>query len=644
MKKYYLLLVSLFILHPIVNAQVSYSYSLADILAAMPAGIKLPDGTYIKVEKISTGTGVVQAGTGAPGPIIGGFLDSVWSGCTGCTSSTTTSNTLPAYTGDKDPVKFSRLVQNPARNIDRGSTKNAADAIGWRIYFDRPLDINSFLVVDLDGNQAINGEWSGAFSYNGNAFSNPTNKTFQTNNLQAQNITVNATHAWRTMLQAQIGAAAMANFPSANNGFNITRVKNIAGALDPDDLRTQVLYDFSLATDLFFLWGVWGTIPNANNSVQNSGISPIVVNVFPDFGDAPDTYQTLLSNNGASHGQRTSTSVNELKLGATEDIESDGLPSAMANSSMDDDGLMMVPPIVNDGSLSQTISSYTLTTSFTNLTGNDADFVAWIDWNNNGVFDASEGQTVNVAAATTTGNVSFTWTNTTLTGAAGLANTYARMRVTTDSGMTVFTSGGSFKDGEVEDYMIPFNVPLPLSLIDFTGSLRNQSLSLNWQSADEIDVDVYEIEMSDNALDFHRLAVVDARNESSNHYRYNDELNQLLTNVYFRLKIIDIDGSFNYSPSLNLINQPRKEFSADIVPNPMASEINFVYENSLGATQVEMKVVDLTGKTLLHKVEYVENGQRVIRWDASELAEGLYILHYADKKHHTKGSIKFSIR
>jgi len=640
MKKNILFLVLFLLTHSLI-AQISYSYSLSDVNAAMPTGVKMPDGTYIKVVKLTTGTGLSEAGTGSPGPFLGGQLDSLWSGCPGCTASNTTSNNLPTYTGESDPTKFSRLFQSLASNVDRGKNKNCQDAIGWRIYFDRPLDINSFLVVDLDGNQAVNGEWSAAFSYNGTAFSNPSAITFQTNNLQAQNITVNASHAWRTMLQTEIGATAKNNFPSGANGFNITRIKNIAGALDPDDLKTQVLYDFTLATDLFFLWGIWGTV--SNNGSQNSGISPIIVNIYPDFGDAPDSYGTLLSSNGPSHGRQTAAAVNELRLGATEDVENDGLPTANANSSMDDDGITTIPVIPNDGSSPQIIPSYSLTTSYTNRTGSDATFVAWIDWNNNGVFDPSEGQTATTSAATTNGNVTFTWTNQTLSGTTGLVNTYARIRVTTDTGLTTATTGGSFKNGEVEDYLLPFDQPLPLTLIDFSGHLVERQASLNWRTADETKVNYFEVEMSEDAIEFKAIGQVQANNNEFNNYTFDYALSNTATNFYFRLKMVDLDGSYRYSQIIELTPNIRKELIGQINPNPIGSEINFIYDNSIGEFQLEMEVLDLTGKVLWSRTERVEQGHNTIHFSSNNLTQGMYLLRYYSKGYETNGLIRFVV-
>ena len=55
-----------------------------------------------------------------------------------------------------------------------------------------------------------------------------------------------------------------------------------------------------------------------------------------DFGDAPDTYQTLLANDGARH-----TVVPGVCLGRTVDAETDGQPGPAANGDdLDEDGVV----------------------------------------------------------------------------------------------------------------------------------------------------------------------------------------------------------------------------------------------------------------------------------------------------------------
>ncbi|MCA9228787.1 MAG: hypothetical protein KDA47_24390, partial [Planctomycetales bacterium] len=70
----------------------------------------------------------------------------------------------------------------------------------------------------------------------------------------------------------------------------------------------------------------------SNQPTGETQFTIILGDVALDYGDAPNTYQTLLANNGARHAQVVG---NTLRLGSRVDTEADGQPNAMADG---DDG------------------------------------------------------------------------------------------------------------------------------------------------------------------------------------------------------------------------------------------------------------------------------------------------------------------
>ncbi|WP_281633139.1 DUF7507 domain-containing protein [Flavobacterium luteolum] len=418
-----------------VSAQTNYSFSIADILSSMPNGKRMPDGTIVKAQMITTGSATHStgaAGSGTAGPDIGGLFTGI---------------TLPAYVGDKTPTNFTKIQMANTQNADNGMGNNCTNSIGFRIYFSRPISSINFLALDIDGVHGTpngNAEWVAFFGYDGNTYV-PYIIGGITGQLINQSINTSAAnHSWRTLVSNSIGATAAAALP---NNMTIRRQTTSGGSGTPDDLNHQVLFTppstTTKVTDFFLMTGIWSVTGQAN--VQASGLSPIVITISSDFGDAPDSYKTLLASGGPSHGV-----VGTLILGDTNYTEPDGSPSVLADASVDDDGIQTIPPLTNNGQL---ISSYTVSTTFHNNTGLPANYVAWIDWNNDGVFQPSEGTTATTPAGTLTGSVNLTWNNVTLTNTAGHARTYLRVRTTTEA-ITTSDTGGAFMDGEVEDYAI----------------------------------------------------------------------------------------------------------------------------------------------------------------------------------------------
>lgn len=159
-----------------------------------------------------------------------------------------------------------------------------------------------------------------------------------------------------------------------------------------------------------------------------------------DFSDAPDpTFPTLLASDGARHVvQPTGNPV----LGVAIDTEADGLPSA-DHSGDDNDGVDDEDGIVFQGELIQGLSSPI------DITASNANGVlnAWIDFNNDGAWDASEQIATDLALTA----------GTTLTldidvpGDSVPALSCARFRYSTTAGLL---PSGQAMDGEVEDYQV----------------------------------------------------------------------------------------------------------------------------------------------------------------------------------------------
>jgi uncharacterized repeat protein (TIGR01451 family) len=187
----------------------------------------------------------------------------------------------------------------------------------------------------------------------------------------------------------------------------------------------------------------------------NCSITPSVTVTPADFGDAPDgsagtaigNYRTTESDNGPNH-----VITAALKLGATAPDTDDGLQQNTAANAdgADEDAFTSLPNVPTTG-------TYSLTNvPVTNTTGSIATLRAWVDFNNNGSFEAGESTSATVANNATTANLSWTVPAGTVAG-----STYARFRLTTqaltDNTATTTEDERSFgaaSNGEVEDYQV----------------------------------------------------------------------------------------------------------------------------------------------------------------------------------------------
>lgn len=109
--------------------------------------------------------------------------------------------------------------------------------------------------------------------------------------------------------------------------------------------------------------------------------------------------------------------------------------------------------------------------------------------------------------------------------------------------------------------------PLPITLLDFTATANDGKVLLNWSTASEVNASHFEIESSPDPDHFMTLGSVLAHGNSQVPVQYSITDDQPADgNTYYRLKMIDLDGSYEYSP-VRVINLQKTHFIS-VWPNP----------------------------------------------------------------------------
>jgi uncharacterized repeat protein (TIGR01451 family) len=174
--------------------------------------------------------------------------------------------------------------------------------------------------------------------------------------------------------------------------------------------------------------------------------SVLAVLLGSDYGDAPDTYKTLIASGGPSH------TLSSLYLGAGVTADGDGQPNATATGDSNDDGVTFSP--IYGANYSNLIQEG-ITNNVTVVSSGAGFLNAWIDYNRNGVFDAGELVFSNQPVVAGNNNLTFTPPANLLHG-----NTFARFRVSSTSIATP-SPIGAITGGEVEDYQVIVATPIP---------------------------------------------------------------------------------------------------------------------------------------------------------------------------------------
>jgi hypothetical protein len=186
---------------------------------------------------------------------------------------------------------------------------------------------------------------------------------------------------------------------------------------------------------------------------------------------------------------------------------------------------------------------------------------------------------------------------------------------------------------------------VPVELLAFTASVNNSEVQLLWSTATELNNQGFEIERAiGSPNDFITVGSVSGKGNSTeiNYYSFSDqpELNGV-NQLYYRLKQVDFDGTFSYSPVVNVIyNVPTAFVLNQNYPNPFnpSTRISyFVPKESF----VTLKVYDFLGrevKTLVN--ENKSTGSYDVVFDASDIPSGTYFYNMnADGYSETKKMI-----
>ena len=96
---------------------------------------------------------------------------------------------------------------------------------------------------------------------------------------------------------------------------------------------------------------------------------------------------------------------------------------------------------------------------------------------------------------------------------------------------------------------------LPLKLLSFTGKLinNNKQVQLDWQTAEEQNVNMYQAEWSSDSRNWQKIADVPAKN-NGNTNSYSCIHSDLAIVNFYRIKMLDIDKKFSYSEVLRSIH------------------------------------------------------------------------------------------
>jgi len=167
---------------------------------------------------------------------------------------------------------------------------------------------------------------------------------------------------------------------------------------------------------------------------------------------------------------------------------------------------------------------------------------------------------------------------------------------------------------------------IPVELTSFTADVNDSEVLLSWNTVTEVNNSGFGIERN-SGEGFETVGFVPGFGTTTEPHSYNYTDSDVQAGIYtYRLKQIDLDGTFEYSNELAVEVITPFEFALEQnYPNPFNPSTQITYQLAENSNVV-LKVYNLLGKEVVVLVEeQKEAGVHKVNFDASSLPGGVYM-------------------
>ena len=167
---------------------------------------------------------------------------------------------------------------------------------------------------------------------------------------------------------------------------------------------------------------------------------------------------------------------------------------------------------------------------------------------------------------------------------------------------------------------------LPLVLKTFNASLNNKKVTLNWVTGHEKDLNYFIVERSTNGHDYSDAGIVFAKGNSTvvQEYSFPETLNTKGV-VYYRLKMIDSELRFQYSPvRIVRVGDVANDVQVQAYPNPVVNELRITVPATWQNHQVSYEVYNTNGNLLKRVTNVIASQTETL--SVADLDTGTYVV------------------
>ena len=183
-------------------------------------------------------------------------------------------------------------------------------------------------------------------------------------------------------------------------------------------------------------------------------------------------------------------------------------------------------------------------------------------------------------------------------------------------------------------YRLLWVIPLPAEGLTVTASLNGNTAKVNWSTLSEQNTSYYTVERSTDGTNFSptgKNVPAAGNSQDKREYKMDDNISSLRQNnvIYYRVKLVDIDGKVKYSNVIPL--RLTQKAGVTIWPNPFHSNITISITVEKETT-LDINMIDVNGRTIKSVSQSAPKGvsQIPIR-SLDALPIGVYLVEITDK-------------
>lgn len=174
---------------------------------------------------------------------------------------------------------------------------------------------------------------------------------------------------------------------------------------------------------------------------------------------------------------------------------------------------------------------------------------------------------------------------------------------------------------------------LPVDLLSFNAYQKDNLIIIKWITLAQLNVDKFIIQKSIDKINWYDITSIKAKGNTNSldEYIYKD-ISQNSGTYYYRLKIIDFDGSYKLSNEIKVNFDFDFKFSSKIYPNPFNPNANIEFYLPQDAL-VDINVYDMLGskiQSICTNMNY-KKGMNIILFNGNNLPSGNYIFEIKAK-------------